>query len=40
LRDGTSDLEQFGAALRQRIGGQRQAWPQRKRIAQFGINHI
>jgi hypothetical protein len=38
LRDGASELEQIGAALRQRIGGQRQLWPQRERIAQFGIN--
>ena len=32
LRDGASEREQIGAALRQRIGGQRQ------RIAQFGID--
>ena len=37
-RDGASDLEQISAALRQRIRSQRRPWPQRERIAQFGIN--
>ena len=36
--NGADDLEQVGAAARQRIGGQRLHWPQRERIAQFGVD--
>jgi len=40
LRNGADDLEQVGAALRQRISGQRLPWPQRERIAQFRVDKI
>ena len=37
-RNGAYQLERIGAALHQRFGGQRQQWPQRERIAQFGVD--
>jgi acyl-CoA thioesterase FadM len=39
FRNRADDLEQVGAALRQRISGQRLLWPQRERIAQFGVTN-
>src|SRR4029077_6778277 len=38
FRNTAYQLERIGAALRQRFGGQRQQWPLRERIAQFGVN--
>jgi hypothetical protein len=38
FRNGAYQLERIGAAPRQRFGGQRQQWPQRERIAQFGVD--
>src|SRR6516165_8822076 len=38
FRNGSYQLERIGAAPRQRFGGQRQRWPLRKRIAQFGVD--
>src|SRR5271169_5686191 len=38
FRNGAYQLECIDAAPRQRFGGQRQHWPQRERIAQFGVD--
>ena len=38
FRNGVYQLERIGAALHQRFGGQRNQWPLRKRIAQFGVD--
>src|SRR5271166_4504658 len=38
LWNGPYQLERIGAALYQRFGAQRQLWPQRERLAQFGID--
>src|SRR5258708_36901519 len=38
FRNTTYQLECIGAAPRQRFRGQRQKWPLRERIAQFGVD--
>ena len=37
-RNGAQQRERLGATLRQGFGGQRHLWPQRERIAQFGVD--
>src|SRR3954451_15188066 len=37
-RNGTQQRERIGATPRQGFGGQRHLWPQRERIAQFGVD--
>src|SRR4051812_42383367 len=37
-RNGAQQRERIGATPRQGFGGQRHLWPQRERIAQFGVD--
>src|SRR3954453_10010693 len=39
-RNGAQQRERIGATLHQGFGGQRHLWPQRERIAQFGVDKV